>query len=97
MLGLVIQIWKTPLAADVDRSGSISSTEAVLLGAALSFDSFGAGLGAALIGLPPVPSVLMLVGMSAVFLSIGMFVGFRFSGRRIHPWLVFICPDFCSW
>jgi putative sporulation protein YtaF len=93
MLGLVIQIWKTPLAADVDRSGSISSTEAFLLGAALSLDSFGAGLGAALVGLPPVPSALMLAGMSALFLRIGMFVGFRFAGRRMHPWLVYL-PGF---
>ncbi|MBW7460979.1 sporulation membrane protein YtaF, partial [Paenibacillus sepulcri] len=49
-LGIVIQILRTPQIADVDRSGIISASEAVLLGFALSIDSFGAGLGAAMVG-----------------------------------------------
>ena len=35
-LGFVIQILRTPQTADIDRSGSISATEAIMLGIALS-------------------------------------------------------------
>ncbi|SEM97592.1 sporulation membrane protein YtaF [Lihuaxuella thermophila] len=80
-IGLVIQILKTPMAADMDRSGSISATEAVLLGTALSLDAFGAGLGAAMIGLSPATVALAIAGMSALCLRLGMWVGFRSAKR----------------
>lgn len=81
-LGLVIQILRTPQAADVDRSGVISASEAVLLGCALSLDAFGAGLGAAMIGLPALLTAIVAAVSSAVFLLGGMHVGFRFAGWR---------------
>ena len=43
-LGLVIQILRKPTVADFDKSGTISAGEALLLGIALSVDSFGAEL-----------------------------------------------------
>ena len=43
-LGIVIQIFKEPNKVDMDRSGVISGTEALLLGLALSLDSFGAAI-----------------------------------------------------
>ena len=49
-LGLVIQILRKPTVADFDKSGTISAGEALLLGIALSVDSFGAGIGASLLG-----------------------------------------------
>ncbi|CAM4258870.1 putative Mn2+ efflux pump MntP [Paenibacillus endophyticus] len=81
-LGLVIQILKTPQAADVDKSGTISASEAVMLGVALSLDAFGAGLGAALIGLPSLLTALTIAAASAIFLIGGMRFGFRFSAWR---------------
>lgn len=78
-LGLVIEILRSPQAADVDRSGIISSSEAVLLGCALSFDAFGAGLGAALLGYPPLATALLIAIASGLFLYCGIRVGFRFS------------------
>ncbi|WP_138755396.1 MntP/YtaF family protein [Paenibacillus sinopodophylli] len=81
-LGLVIQILRTPQAADVDKSGTISASEAVMLGVALSLDAFGAGLGAALIGLPSVLTALTIAAASAIFLIGGMRFGFRFSAWR---------------
>lgn len=81
-LGLVIQILRTPQAADVDKSGTISASEAVMLGVALSLDAFGAGLGAALIGLPPLLTALMIAAASAIFLVGGIRFGFRFSSWR---------------
>lgn len=81
-LGLVIQILRTPQAADVDKSGIISASEAVMLGVALSLDAFGAGLGAALIGLPALLTALTIAAASAIFLVGGIRFGFRFSAWR---------------
>ncbi|WP_169085210.1 MntP/YtaF family protein [Paenibacillus sp. PL91] len=81
-LGLVIQILRTPQAADVDKSGTISASEAVMLGVALSLDAFGAGLGAALIGLPSLITALTIAAASAIFLVGGIRFGFRFSAWR---------------
>ncbi|MFV9511176.1 sporulation membrane protein YtaF [Tepidibacillus sp. LV47] len=78
-LGLVIQILKTPMKADIDRSGSISLLEAIFLGLALSLDAFGAGLGASLIGFKPLITAISIAGMSGLFILIGMKVGFWFS------------------
>ncbi|SFJ14667.1 putative sporulation protein YtaF [Paenibacillus sp. UNC496MF] len=81
-LGIVIQILRTPQIADVDRSGVISSSEAVLLGFALSLDSFGAGLGAALVGFNPLLTALVISTASGLFLLAGMRLGFRFAAWR---------------
>lgn len=89
-LGLVIQILRTPQAADVDKSGIISASEAVMLGVALSLDAFGAGLGAAMIGLPALPTALAIALASAVFLVGGMRFGFRFSAWKGMQTLSFL-------
>ncbi|WP_206099012.1 sporulation membrane protein YtaF [Paenibacillus nanensis] len=81
-LGLVIQILRTPQAADVDRSGIISASEAVMLGVALSLDAFGAGLGAALLGLPALLTAVVIAASSAIFLVTGTQLGLRFAARR---------------
>ncbi|MGO4183805.1 MntP/YtaF family protein [Paenibacillus sp. TAF43_2] len=81
-LGLVIQILRTPQSADVDKSGTISASEAVMLGFALSLDAFGAGLGAALIGLPSLLTALTIAAASALFLVGGIRFGFRFSAWK---------------
>lgn len=82
-LGLVVQILRTPSSADVDNSGSISGWEAMWLGVALSLDAFGAGLGAALLGFPPLWTSMMIAVFSGTFLIAGMKAGFRFAMR---PW-----------
>lgn len=81
-LGLVIQILRTPQAADVDRSGTISSSEAVMLGVALSLDAFGAGLGAALLGLPSLLTPLIIAAAGALFLVVGTRIGLRFAAKK---------------
>ncbi|MCM3783185.1 sporulation membrane protein YtaF [Neobacillus mesonae] len=78
--GIVIQILKKPSAADMDDSGSISGYEAMWLGIALSLDAFGAGLGAALLGLPPLLTSVMIALFSGMFLVLGLRAGFRFAG-----------------
>lgn len=79
-IGVVIQILRTPSSADLDASGSISPLEAVVLGAALSLDAFGAGLGAALLGFHPGATSLLIALFSGSFLVLGMKTGFRFAG-----------------
>ncbi|WP_438433081.1 sporulation membrane protein YtaF [Gorillibacterium sp. sgz500922] len=78
-MGIVIQIMRTPSAADMDRSGVISASEAGLLGIALSFDAFGAGIGAALIGYPPLVTAAFIACSSGLFIACGLKAGFRFS------------------
>jgi len=74
-LGLVIHILKLPTAADLDRSGTIRGMEAVLLGIALSVDAFGAGFGAAMLGLPPLGLACVTGFMSALFVYLGIWAG----------------------
>ena len=80
--GLVIRILRSPSAADMDRSGSISATEAVWLGIALSVDAFGAGLGAAMLGFQPLSTALAITLFSGTFLIAGMKAGFFLSAFR---------------
>jgi putative sporulation protein YtaF len=80
-LGIVIHILKKPVMADIDKSGSITGWEAVLLGIALSLDAFGAGIGAALIDLSPLLTTVSIVVMSALFLWGGMALGLYFFNK----------------
>jgi putative sporulation protein YtaF len=77
--GLVIQILRTPVVADIDKSGNISVSEAILLGLALSLDAFGAGIGAALIGLQPLLTATFIIVSSGIFLALGLQFGLRFA------------------
>ncbi len=49
-LGLVIQILKEPVRADLDSSGTISASEALVLGVALAMDALGSGFAVSLLG-----------------------------------------------
>jgi putative sporulation protein YtaF len=80
-LGIVIQILKTPAAADMDDSGVITTMEAFLLGLALSLDAFGAGIGAAMMGLPALWTPLAIAGFNGLLIHLGL----RF-GRRCADW-----------
>lgn len=72
---IIIKILKKPMEADFDRSGNISSREALFLGLALSLDSFGAGVGAALIDLPPILFSIVIIVSSTVFVLAGIRIG----------------------
>ena len=81
-LGLVIQILRKPTVADFDKSGTISAGEALLLGIALSVDSFGAGIGASLLGYAPAMMAILVAVMSSLFLFIGMKLGTVLSNMK---------------
>ncbi|WP_027414773.1 sporulation membrane protein YtaF [Aneurinibacillus terranovensis] len=78
-LGLMIQILRQPTDADMDRSGTISSLEAMFLGLALSLDGFGAGIGAALIGYQPWFTALFIGCINCLFILSGLRLGFIYS------------------
>lgn len=76
-LRLVVTILREPAAADVDRSGSISGGEALLLGLALAADSLGAGLGAGMAGFSPL-RLPLLVGLAG---WLSLHAGSRLAAR----------------
>ena len=83
-LGLVIHILRKPMSADFDKSGTITGLEAFMLGLALSLDAFGAGIGAALLGLSPNNLAILVAVMSSLFVFIGMKLGSIFAH---HTWV----------
>ncbi|OEH91867.1 sporulation membrane protein YtaF [Bacillus solimangrovi] len=78
-IGLVIQILRNSMVADIDGSGTITGIEAFLLGFALSLDAFGAGIGAALIGYSPIMMALLTALMSSIFVTAGLKCGKLFA------------------
>lgn len=90
-LGLVIRIWHDPLLADRDKSGGINSSEAIILGVALALDAFGAGLGAAMTGLPPFLTA-MSIGLSKfILVNLGLSTGGSLA-RVISPKIMSLLP-----
>ena len=85
-LGLVVQILREPIDADLDASGTISLVEAVWLGFALSIDALAAGFCTNLgVRLPLYLPVL--VGMvNLIFISVGVFTG-RLLRREKIPFM----------
>ncbi|MDP3486933.1 MAG: sporulation membrane protein YtaF [Bacillota bacterium] len=90
-LGLVIRVWHDPLLADSDKSGGINSGEAIVLGVALALDAFGAGLGAAMTGLPPFLTA-MSIGLSKfILVKLGLCAGGSLAGI-ISPKIMSLLP-----
>ncbi|WP_127582873.1 sporulation membrane protein YtaF [Paenibacillus koleovorans] len=92
-LGLVIQILRKPSLADVDQSGVISSSEAVLLGIALSLDAFGAGIGAAFLGFSSFLTAFVIACSSGFFIATGLRLGIFYANRSWMKKLSFL-PGF---
>ena len=80
-LGLVIQILREPMEADLDASGTISAGEAIWLGVALSLDVFAAGFCAGLGARLPVFLPLVVGAVNWIFLTAGIGLGNLAAGR----------------
>lgn len=80
-LGIVINILKKPMVADFDKSGTITGVEAFMLGLALSLDSFGAGIGAAMLGFSPLYLSLAVSLLSTGLVFAGMKLGAVLSAK----------------
>lgn len=96
MFGLVIQILRSPTLADRDHSGVISWQEAILLGLALALDAFGAGIGAAMTGLPALLTAVVVGSVKVCALLSGWALGYRMQhklSQRLFrlPGMLLIC------
>lgn len=94
--GLVVQILRDPTLADLDQSGIITWQESFLLGLALSLDSFGVGIGAAMTGLGPNLTALVAGLATLVSMLLGWELGYHLQQRVGHklvhlPGLILIC------
>lgn len=87
VFGLVIQILKQPALADRDQSGVISWQESILLGIALALDASGAGLGAAMTGLPALATASVAGAMKLVALISGWELGYRLQHKMNTRWI----------
>lgn len=85
-------VLANPKQADKDNSGIISTGEAIVLGTALALDAFGAGLGAAMLGYPPVLTASLIALMSGLFVFSGLKTGFFLSGNKVLSRLTFLPP-----
>lgn len=91
-LGIIITILKEPQEADLDNSGVISKKEAFLLGLALSLDAFSTGLGAAMLGYPPLICAIFVAIMSGLCVSIGIKLGVFLSQKKWVQQVAFLPP-----
>lgn len=74
-LGLMINLLKEPVKADLDYSGNISSREAIFLGIALALDAFGSGIAAAMTGYNSMLTAIAVSMFKFIFLSLGIYLG----------------------
>lgn len=91
-VGLFMTVLDKPQQADLDHSGVISGKEALLLGFALALDQFGAGLGAAMLGYPPIMTTTSMALMSGLFVFFGIESGFVLSQSKWMQQMVFLPP-----
>ncbi len=82
-LGLIVQIWRDPGLADLDRSGRLEGVEAAALGVSLALDAVAAGLGMALNG-----GGFLLAALVGPLQVLFVLLGVRLGGRagRGRPW-----------
>ncbi|HLR62021.1 MAG TPA: sporulation membrane protein YtaF [Lentibacillus sp.] len=85
-------VMKEPHQADLDQSGRISLSEAVLLGFALAIDAFGAGLGAAMLGYSPIVTATSIALMSGLFVLCGVKTGIFLSQKKWMQKLTLLPP-----
>lgn len=85
-------VLTNPDQADLDASGVISMSEALLLGIALALDAFGAGLGAAIIGYSPLLTTILISCMSGLFVFSGVKIGLILSKSKLFKHISFIPP-----
>jgi len=87
---LLIEIAAHPEAADLDLSYHISPGEAVLLGAALGMDNILAALAAALTTDFPVYTPLVMGGVQALCLALGVHGGQKCSRLQLRAGLHYL-------
>ncbi|WP_096199147.1 sporulation membrane protein YtaF [Bacillus sp. FJAT-45350] len=85
-----LSVLKEPTKGDVDNTGVITLKEAVMLGIALAIDAFGVGLSAALLGYSMILTTLLISGLGAVFVALGIFLGMFLADKTWVKGLAYI-------
>jgi len=75
-------VLKDPVSADRDRSGHIDLKEVCLLAVALSLNNVGNGIGAGMVGMNPVFTMIAVMLFSVIMLSAGVTAG-RYGQRML--------------
>lgn len=83
---IVTNYLSSPEKADVDRSGDISSFEAVILGTAVSMNALTNGLGVGLIGLSPFAISIAASIFSFLAIWLGVLLGKKGANVKIGRW-----------
>jgi putative sporulation protein YtaF len=78
----ISEILHHPMAADFDRSSLISVDEALVLGLAVSLDSFIAGIGIRLLGYSPWLIIATMSLMSSALIYLGIQIGSLIAQHR---------------
>lgn len=91
-MGKYRSVLTKPQHADLDHSGSISAAEALLLGLALAFDAFGAGIGAAMLGYSPIVTAILIALMSGLFVYSGIHAGNFLAKNKAMQKVTFLPP-----
>ncbi|HHV62455.1 MAG TPA: hypothetical protein GXX51_07460 [Firmicutes bacterium] len=86
----ILHLLNMPEEADLDRSGSLSLSEALPLGIALAMDALGAGFGAGVVGFWSILVPVFVGIMQFLFVSAGMAAGQIYLGRRLSSGALFI-------
>ncbi|WP_026695714.1 sporulation membrane protein YtaF [Peribacillus kribbensis] len=87
---IVIEILRKPEKADIDNSGTISLSESIMLGFALSLDAMGVGVGAAFQGYPLFLTPLIVALISGCVLLMGAKLGRTFQNIKWMKKLEFL-------
>lgn len=82
-----VKLLQSPQDADKDHSGRINSTEAFVLGFALSVDSLGSGIGAAFVGFSPSLVASIVCISCGLFMNVGLYLGKKMTKLRKLPFL----------
>lgn len=82
ILGLLICFQISP---DFDHSNSIDPKEALLLGLALSLDSFCIGIGGSFIGINSILFPIFIASFQFIFLNLGIFLGRKLNKLSFLP------------
>lgn len=93
-LGLIIQVFREPLRADLNNDQRLSLEESVLLGITLAFDSLAAGIGAAILELPLLGTSTAVALVSFLLVSLGLSRGSKIAHSQVHDSKLHSIPGF---
>lgn len=85
-LKFTLNIYASPIEADVDKSANLSPIEAASLAIALSLDGLGVGLGVGLMGYNIITVVLMSLVFTILAIISGEQLGKKLSKVSKHDW-----------